>query len=41
MELGEIVHSDASIHKGMHPAQPPESLDEVELLGSNRGSVRS
>ena len=24
IELGEIVHSDASIHKGMHPARPSE-----------------
>jgi uncharacterized membrane protein len=23
METGEIVRSDASIHRGMHPAQPP------------------
>jgi uncharacterized membrane protein len=23
MEVGEVVHSDASIHTGMHPAQPP------------------
>jgi uncharacterized membrane protein len=23
MEIGEVVHSDASIHRGMHPAQPP------------------
>jgi uncharacterized membrane protein len=23
LEVGEIVHSDASIHTGMHPAQPP------------------
>lgn len=23
METGEIVRSDASLHKGMHPAQPP------------------
>ena len=22
METGEVVHSDASIHRGMHPAQP-------------------
>jgi uncharacterized membrane protein len=41
MEIGEIVHSDASIHKGMHPAQPPKDLAEVELLGSNRESLRS
>jgi uncharacterized membrane protein len=34
METGEIVHSDASIHKGAHPAQPPESLRDVELIGS-------
>jgi uncharacterized membrane protein len=26
LELGEVVHSDASIHRGMHPAQPPESV---------------
>jgi uncharacterized membrane protein len=24
METGEVVHSDSSIHKGPHPAQPPE-----------------
>jgi uncharacterized membrane protein len=24
METGEIVHSDASIHRGMHPARPPK-----------------
>jgi uncharacterized membrane protein len=23
MELGEVTESDASIHSGMHPAQPP------------------
>jgi uncharacterized membrane protein len=34
METGEIVHSDASIHRGAHPAQPPEDLSEVELLGN-------
>jgi uncharacterized membrane protein len=34
METGEIVHSDASIHKGMHPAQPLESFADVELIGS-------
>jgi uncharacterized membrane protein len=36
MEIGEIVHSDASIHRGPHPAQPPEDLSEVELLGTPR-----
>jgi uncharacterized membrane protein len=34
METGEIVHSDASIHEGLHPAQPPRSLNDVELIGS-------
>ncbi len=24
LEVGEIVHSDASIHRGLHAAQPPE-----------------
>ncbi len=26
METGEVVRSDASIHKGMHAAQPPETF---------------
>jgi uncharacterized membrane protein len=30
MEIGEIVNSDASIHRGPHPAQPPEDLSEIE-----------
>ena len=34
MEVGEVVHSDASIFRGPHPAQPPEDLNQVELLGS-------
>ena len=38
MEVGEIVHSDASIHSGPHPASPPEDLNEVTLLG-NRETV--
>jgi uncharacterized membrane protein len=25
LEVGEVIHSDASIHRGMHPAQPPEA----------------
>lgn len=43
METGEIVHSDASIHRGAHPAQPPEDLSQVELLGNREpemGGVR-
>jgi uncharacterized membrane protein len=37
LEIGEIVHSDASIHRGAHPARPPER-DEVPLI---LGMVRS
>ena len=36
METGEVVHSDASIHSGAHPAQPPEDLSRVELLGNRQ-----
>ena len=31
IELGEIVHSDASIHRGMHSAQPPRLSSGKEL----------
>jgi uncharacterized membrane protein len=30
MEIGEVVHSDASIYPGPHPAQPPADLSKVE-----------
>jgi uncharacterized membrane protein len=26
LETGEVVHSDSSIHSGMHPAQPPAQM---------------
>jgi len=29
MELGEVVHSDASIHRRPHPAQPPENESDA------------
>lgn len=29
METGEVVHSDPSIHAGMHPGQPPESTENI------------
>jgi uncharacterized membrane protein len=32
LETGEVVHSDASIHKGPHPAQPPSSRETPENL---------
>ena len=41
IETGEVVHSDASIHRGPHPAQPPEDLSEVELLGTTHQLERS
>jgi uncharacterized membrane protein len=32
LETGEVVHSDASIHKGPHAAQPPSSREHPENL---------
>jgi uncharacterized membrane protein len=32
LETGEVVHSDASIHKGMHAAQPPSSRETADNL---------
>ncbi len=40
METGEVVHSDASIHGGMHPAQPPEIALRPDLV-SSRGGMES
>jgi uncharacterized membrane protein len=34
LETGEVVHSDASIHKGPHPAQPPASGETPENLAT-------
>jgi uncharacterized membrane protein len=31
LETGEVVHSDASIHRGPHPARPPED-NELRLI---------
>lgn len=33
METGEVVKSDASIHRGMHAAQPPSPAEREELVG--------
>jgi uncharacterized membrane protein len=33
LEVGEVVHSDASIHSGMHAARPPKA-EELEKLRS-------
>jgi len=32
VETGEVVKSDASIHKHMHPAQPDDTLGNANLL---------
>jgi uncharacterized membrane protein len=29
LEIGEVVHSDASIHRGLHPARPPAELPRL------------
>jgi uncharacterized membrane protein len=36
LELGELVHSDASVHRGMHPAQPaaPAASTSTQLQGA-------
>jgi uncharacterized membrane protein len=33
LETGEVVHSDASIHRGLHPAQPSETEIQTNELG--------
>lgn len=38
MELGEVVHSDASIHRRMHPARPSNELPRI--APSMEGAVR-
>ena len=35
METGEVVHSDASIHRFMHAAQPPRKRNGARLLGTH------
>ena len=35
LETGSVVHSDASIHRGMHPARPASETENVKLLGRN------
>jgi uncharacterized membrane protein len=37
IETGEVLHSDASIHKGPHPARPDASPDGGQSGGSFRG----
>ena len=38
LETGEVVHSDASIHRGPHPARPPEDIpDDLGRSAAPRG----
>jgi uncharacterized membrane protein len=34
LETGSVVHSDASIHRGMHAARPPAENEQITLIGS-------
>jgi uncharacterized membrane protein len=34
LETGEVLHSDASIHQGLHAAQPAAELDWIEMKGA-------
>jgi uncharacterized membrane protein len=38
MELGERVHSDASVHRGPHPAQPSRTMPRLETGSTSKGS---
>lgn len=33
LETGGVVHSDASIHRGLHPARPPADDETVHVIG--------
>jgi uncharacterized membrane protein len=33
LETGSVVHSDASIHRGLHPARPPARNETIQVLG--------
>jgi uncharacterized membrane protein len=35
LETGSVVHSDASIHRGPHPARPPAAGERTQLLGDS------
>jgi uncharacterized membrane protein len=35
LETGSIVHSDASIHRGLHAARPPAPNEKIRVLGRN------
>lgn len=33
LETGDVVHSDASIHRGMHAARPADTQEKITVLG--------
>jgi uncharacterized membrane protein len=39
LEVGEVLHSDASIHRGMHPAQPAGTVPS-KIVHAQRGGAR-
>ena len=39
LEVGEVLHSDASIHRGMHPAQPPVIVPS-RIVQAQRGGAQ-
>jgi uncharacterized membrane protein len=38
LETGSVVNSDASIHRGMHPARPAASDEDTTRLGMEEAS---
>jgi uncharacterized membrane protein len=38
LEVGEVLHSDASIHRGMHPAQPSGTVPS-KIMQAQRGGA--
>jgi len=34
LETGEVLHSDASIHRGLHPARPARNTNSAQLKGA-------
>ncbi len=41
METGEVVHSDASIHRGMHPARPSQTTQASRAMNTSMTSKPS
>lgn len=39
LETGEVLHSDASVHGGPHPARPAAPKERINLAGKDGGGV--